>query len=762
MKKTKLILVIVLVSVVLLACLGFLGYFGIKTMRRSHLRAEAREAFAAEDWKKAEKLLDEYIRQDPDSEDDIVRLAQVYRHFGNTGEEMHSWYKASTLNPLKPEYWDNYIGCAMNARDFNHLYSSLSRKVVFKTELTPKEKKLYLICAVMTNRAREAKKYYEEMLKANPEVLRDDDLGRLAEYVVTFDRLSDAERSNFIREGVQSDDPFVRLESILYRATTLAVSGVDAASALEQKETLLKQAVELNRFAATPFLVDFYYSHMRYGAVIEVAEPYLADIENLLLSVLYAESCVYSGQHEKLKPLIEHFRSLGRDYRTQTAYFEALYDFTQGSGDLSAHMMEVGGAARTDLANLMNLQLALNNDNVEKIVSIFETIMTNPTSRELRERSRSAVRIYLETKIRENPNHANNPRIVKLAQLLSGPDIKDPLLVRISISDQRNRNVLTRQILEESLGAFPQDPYLLQVAAEYELFNGDPEKCIEYVERFYDQKREERSTAFDFLHMLAMELTGKIDEATKEYAELLDHTEMDREILYRYLRFCIDHKRGEELSKMADRLDASTLPDLKALAPFFRAEELLLQDKKDEALSLLETAKTDHPDFAFRAATLFSKYDLPDQALSRYLTLAGSHPDRQMVFANIAEAYLAKGMKTEALSYAKQAWEMNQNDRIGQFVYAKMLAANGLYQDAEKVLKIPNRSVELPNEVRELWTDIMLHCVREDLEKGQLQRALDRSRHYLVLFPDDAAFLEFRTRAEQELKKAQAPEKSEQ
>jgi len=763
MKKTKLILVIILVSVVLLACLGFLGYFGIKTMRRTHLRAEAREAFAAEDWKKAEALLNEYIGQDPDSEEDIVRLAQVFRHFGNTGEEMRCWYRASTLNPLKPEYWDNYSACAMNARDFGHLYSSLSRKLIFNAELPRKDKMRYLICAVMTNRAREAKKYYEEMLKADPEVFHGDDLGRLAEYVVTFDNLSDAERSKFIRDGMQSDDPFVRLESILFRATTLAVSGEDAESALKQKEALLKQAVGLNRYAATPFLVEFYYSHMRFGAVIGAAEPYLADIENNLLSVLYAESCVYGGHPEKLPPLIEHFRSRGQKYRTQTAYFEALYDFTQDNSDeLAKHMMEIGGSAQTDLANLMNLQIALNNDNEDKIVSIFETIMMNPPFNDMRERARSAVRHYLGTKIQENPNLAADPRIIKLARLISGSSKTDPLLMRITISDQRNRNVLTRQILEENLGAFPQDPYLLQVAAEFELFNGNPEKCLEYVERFYELKKEGRSTAFDFLHMLALELSGRIDEAAKEYTALLDHAGMDRDFLYRYLRFCIEHGRKDELSKMAERLKVSSAPDLKALAPFFRAEELLLQEKKDEALSLLETANTDHPDFSLRAANLFSRYDLLDQALSRYLSLLDKYPDKQLVFANIAEVYLSKEMKAEALSYAKQAWEMDQGAALGQFVYAKMLATSGQYQDAEKVLRIPNREVELPDEVRKLWTDIMLHCVREDMEKGQFRRALDRARHYLVFFPDDAAFLEFRTRAEQELKKMADTEKTEQ
>ena len=735
MKKTKLILVIVLISVVLLTCVGFLGYFGIKTMRRSHLRSEAREAFAKEDWKKAEKLLNEYVGLDPDSEEDFVRLAQVYRHFGNTGEEMHCWYKANTLNPLKPEYWDNYSECAMNARNFAHLYSALSRKLVFNAELTRKDMIRHLICAVMTNHESEAKKYYEIMLKKDSEAFRKDDLGRLAKYVVTFDKLSDAERSKFIREASQSDDPFVRLESILYRATTLPVSGEDA---LQQKEALLKQAAELNRFAATPFLIDFYYSHMAYGAVIATAEPYLADIENVLMSILYAESCVYSGHQEKLPPLIEHFRSLGEKYRTQTAYFESLYDFTQGNDNLAGHMREVGSAAQSDLANLMQLQVALNNDNMEKIVSILETIMTNPSLRDMRERARTAVRIYLGTKLQEKPELANDPGIIKLARLLPGHSIKDPLLVRIIVSDMRNRNVLTRQILEESLKSFPEDQFLLQAAAEFELFNGDPERCLDYVERFYALEKKERSTAFDFLHMLALELTGKIDEATKEYAALLDHTEMDREILYRYLRFCIEHERGKELSKMADRLDASDVPDLKALAPFFRAEALLLQEKKDEALSLLETAKTDYPEFAFRAANLFLKYDRLDQALSRYLALVDKDYSKQMVFANIAEVYLAKGMKAEAISYAKQVWEMDPEVGIGQFVYAKTLAANGQYQEAEKVLRIPNRKVELPDEVMNLWTDIMRHVIEKSIADQRYMQAEDQCKHLLIFAPEDA------------------------
>ena len=759
MKKTRIILVSILLSVVLLACLGFLGYFGVKTMRRSHLRSEARKAFSAEDWKTAEKLLNQYISLDPDSEEDIVRLAQVYRHFGNTDEEMQCWYRASALNPLKPEYWDTYTECALNARDFRHLYTTLGRKVAFNADLAPKDKMLYLICAVMTDRAKDAEQYYERMLKdSGSEVFSRDDFGRYAEFLVTYRKRSEGERSEFIEHGIRSDNPFVRLESLLTYFSRLGLSGKAPDSILEEKEAVLKQAVELNRFAATPILANFYFSQLRFNSVIGTAEPFLADIAHISLSVLYAESCVYGAQPEKLKPLAEKFRTLGGRYKLLSSYFDALYDFSQGlekRDDLAKHMQEVRGVIQTDLATLIDLQIALNNDNEEKIVSLFETIMKSPPFCDLQERARIAVRHYLWTRIDENPDSADDPRIIKLAQLFSGADKTDPLLMRILISDQRSRNVLTRQVLQENLNAFPLDPYLLETAAEFELFNNNPEKCLEYVERFYALEKAEHSITFDFLHMLALELTGKIDEAAKEFTALVENHGMNIGVLYRYFNFCIDHERRTELEAMAERLDASNVPELKALAPFFRAEELFLQGKKDEGLSLLETAQTDHPDFALYAANKFSSHNRTDQALSRYLPLVGKHPDQRLILANIAELQMAKGKKAEALSYAKQAWETNHDDGIGQFVYAQMLAANGRYQDAEKVLTIPNRKVELPDGVRKLWTDIMLHCVQEDLEKGQFQRALDRARHYLIFFPDDSTFLDFRNRAEQELKKAQ-------
>ena len=759
MKKTQIVLAVITGLVVLFSCLGLLGYFGATVMKQTRQRLEARAAFSAKDWKKAEKLLKAYVTEDIDSEEDFVRLAEVYRNLGNTEEEMRCWGRAGELNPLKPEYRDNYLACALSARAFRHLQTTLNHKINLNVALSPKEKMVYLISAVITIREKDAEQFYQVMLEEDPLVFHRDDLGRFAEFLVTYRQLDPDDRAKFLEHGVESADPFVRQESILFSLADLDWADGDVESLVAKKEAMLKQIADMNRYIGVPLLADFYFSRLRFGTVIELAEPYLADIDNVLLSIIYAESCVYGAQPEKLLPLIERYRALGRMYRTQLSYFEALYDFTQGeekNDDLAARMREVGSAAQTDLANLINLQLALNNDNVEKVRITLEAIMRSQPFYDLQERARSSVRHYLGSKIEANPALSKDSRMARLAQLISTPEVKDPFLMCLIIADLDRRNVLSEQTIQETLADYPYDPYLLQVAAEFELFNGHPELCLEYTERYFSLNQEKRSTNFDLLHMLAQELSGNIDAATQEYTALVDNSEMDRGILYRYFRFCIQHGRTKELDKMAERLGASSVQELKSLAPFFRAEVLFARKKPEEALALLETAETDCLDFMFHAANMFSAHDWLDQALSHYLALVGTYSDQRLVLANMAEVYLAKKMMPEALSSAERAWELDPDDSFVQFVYAKMLAANGRYQAAERVLRIPYRHVELPDTIRELWTDIMIHCIEEDFANRLYLHALDRANHYLVLFPGDIMFQEFMARAEEEVRQDEA------
>ena len=818
MKKTQIILAIITGLVVLSACLGLLGYFGTKVMKQSRRRMEARAAFDAKDWKRAEKLLKAYVTEDIYSSDDFMRLAEVYRQFGNTEEEMRCWGRVSALNPHNREYWDTYLTCALNARAFPHLYTTLAYKLNLNEDLAPREQLLYFICHLVMHREKDAEELCEIMQKEDPDVFTHDDLGRLAEFIMSYRDLTRDDRMAFLKYGIESDDPFVRLESILYYLDELdaideesseeapeesleeatdettdvtseaagneveveardeekderAGEDLDEAgegrsedakegpkSYFEQKEALLKTVVDMNRFVGIPLLAEFYFDQLRFASVIELAEPYLADIDDARLAIIYAESCVFDSHPEKLQQLARHFRSFGRKYRSQVIYFEALYDFCQGPESypsLAAHMQDLGGAIQTDLSHLIDLQLALNNDNVERIRSSLATIVRSRPFYDLQDRARSLVRRYLERKLEEDPALADDSRMARLAQLVSTPDVKDSLLMRLVLSDLHRRNVVTRQVIEDDLKDFPDDPYLLQIAAEFELFNDNPELCLEYTERYYTLKDAKRSTAIDLLHMLAQELAGNIDEAAREYTALVDNSEMDRGILFRYFRFCIQHERRAELDKMAERLAASSVPDLNALAPYFRAEVLFLDEKSEEALALLEMAGTDCLDFALHAADMFLAYGRLDQALSGYQALLDTYSDRRLILADIAEVYLAMGKKPEALSYAERAWESDMDDSHAQFVYAKILAANRRYQEAERALRIPYREVELPPELAKLWTDIMTHCVQEDFENRLFLRALDRANHYLIIFPGDYEFEEYKKRAEEAFRQEQ-------
>ena len=820
MKKTQIILAIITGLIVLSSCLGLFGYFGANKMKEARRRMEARAAFDAKDWKRAEKLLKAYVSDHIYSEEDFVRLAQVYRHFGNTEEEMRNWGRASALNPHKREYWDNYLACAQNARAFPHLYTTLAYKLNLNEKLAPREQMLYFYSMLVMRRGKEAEQLYALMLDEDPDVFHRDDLGRLAEFLLTYGDLPPEDRLAFLKYGIDSEDPFVRLESILYYLDELqppdedgdkvadadeadgvheeenqAATGGDkvaeadedenpdtdgdevatesevadgaehanaagrAASFFERKEAILKQVVDMNRFVGIPILAEFYFSRLKFASVIELAEPYLEDIDNAPLAIIYAESCVFDSHPEKLKALANHFRSFGRKYRAQIIYFEALYDFCLGpeaSGDLFRRMQDLGGEVQTDLSNLIHLQLALNNDNVEKVRSSLETIMWRPPFYDLRERARTSVRRYLWSKIEEEPALADDSRMARLAQLVSTPDVKDPFLMRLILSDLNRRNVVTRQIIEDDLKDFPEDPDLLRIAADFELFNGNPELCLEYTERYYALPDAERSTTVDLLHMLAQELAGNIDEATREYTALVDNSEMDRGLLYRYFMFCIQHERRAELEKMAERLDASSVPDLKALAPFFLAEAMFLDGKPDEAIALLETTETDIQDFALHAADMFRTHGRLERALSDYRGLLETYSDRRLILADIAEVYMEMGMMPEALSYAERAWETEMDDAHAQYVYAKILAANGRYQEAEKVLRIPYREVELEPEIEALWTDIMTHCVQEDFANRLFLRALDRANHYLIIFPGDYMFREFKDRAEEAFREEEA------
>ena len=106
-------LAIIVLGLILLASLLACGYFGFKTLRRSHQRRVAMATYAKKDYVLAERLLLAYVSTDQNSEPEFVALANIYHEFGDYWMEAQMWNMASSLNPLNEEYRANVFRSAM-------------------------------------------------------------------------------------------------------------------------------------------------------------------------------------------------------------------------------------------------------------------------------------------------------------------------------------------------------------------------------------------------------------------------------------------------------------------------------------------------------------------------------------------------------------------------------------------------------------------------------------------------------------------------
>ena len=109
---------IIVLGLILLASLLACGYFGVKTLRRTRLRRMAMVAYEKKEYALAERLLRQYVQNDPNAEAEYVALANIYHEFGNTGMEAQMWNMASSLNPLSAEYRENLLNAAARSAKY--------------------------------------------------------------------------------------------------------------------------------------------------------------------------------------------------------------------------------------------------------------------------------------------------------------------------------------------------------------------------------------------------------------------------------------------------------------------------------------------------------------------------------------------------------------------------------------------------------------------------------------------------------------------
>ena len=732
---------------VILFCLGGSLFYAFKDLSKYRDFAEASSLLQSGDYDGARKLFVRVLRDDPNKEAAVEAMAQIYHHFGDWNNEAFFRQRIMRLNPLSQEAFQSFLESAFRARNFGSIYSLLNLRIMDNPDLPPEEGALFVITALNSGHVSAGRSFYEGRKKADPGYFSGTEYGRLAEFMLNAGQMNMEQVRNHMESLDEIKNPHVRFEKIVILVRFLTSQNTRESD--ERTEKLLLEATQLNNFSGAPLLANYYFSHYRFDDTIRICEEYLKTKINAIIPILYGESCVLNGQPERIQSILDMIRSLrGRQARIITAYLEALKAFSEGDDTrLPLLLQSAGSTIETPLSSLMRFQVALKQDASKDIRQRLFRIMREQPFLDFPQRARSAALQYLleksETDLASSPELLNT--CAEIASLIQTPDDDVSFLRRIILMDHYKRNVLTEDEIQSALMKYPGDPVLLMISTKFCLMNRKPDQAMDYITELRKQESlsgEAKSSA-DVLHMLTLDQLGRKDEAEREFRSLVEKDEKG-DLLCLYFEFCVENGFVESLKSLASWLEAlpADSPRRSAL-PFVRAEILFAEGKEDEALASFEKNKSGDPRFVFHAASRLADANRNAAALSHYLSIRNSYPDKALVNLNLSELYAGMGDMKNALACAEAAWQSDPKTLLVRYIYAKRLYEAGKNAEAISVLKFPQYKASFPKDMLELWSKAIRAQIKSDFAAERYSPAMENTKFLLIYFPDDKSGLDY-------------------
>jgi len=727
----------------ILLCVGGSLYYAFKDLGKYKNFSAASALLESGDYEGAKKMFVKVLRDDPNKEAAVKAMAEIFHHYGDWNNEAFFRQRIMRLNPLDQDAFREFLESAFRARNFGSIYSLLNLKLMDNPDLPPDEGALFLIAALNSGHVPAGRAFYESKRKTDPEYFSGTERGRLAEFLLASRQMTQEQAWNSIETIPQIQDPQTRFETINILVRFLAKQ--DDQRSDEKIEELLLECAKLNDFAGAPLLANYYYTHYRFDDAIRICDEYLKTKINAIMPVLYGECCVLNGQPELLKGITDKIRPLwGRQARIITAYLEALKAFSDGDDERLQVLLQVAGSTiETPLSSLMRLQLALKRDSSKEILHRLFLIMREYPFMDFPQRARTAALQYLVKKSEEDlassPEQLNT--CAEIAALIQTPDDDVAFLQRIILTDHFKRNVLTEDELLSALQSFPDDPVLLLLATEFSLKNGKPDHAMDYITEYRALKDlpEKNKASADILHILTLDQLNRKDEAEKEFRALIEKEDRD-DLLCLYFEYCIENGFTESLNSLASWIEALPANSSKRTAlPFIRAEILLSEGKKEEALGIFEKTPSADPRFVFHAATRLAEANRNEAAFARYLSIKDTYPDKALVNLNLSELYFGKGDRKNALACAATAWQEEPDTLLVRYVYAKRLFEAGQYAEAIAALKFPQYKAAFPKDMLTLFSLAIHEQIKNDFNAERYAPAMENTKYLLIYFPDDAA-----------------------
>ena len=741
----KRILILCCFFLVFLICMCSSFFYALKDIGKYRSYNRARSVFESGDYENAKELYVMVISDDPNNEDAIKAMAQIYHHYGDWVNEAFFRQRLVRLNPLNETYSRDFLNAAFRARNFGTIYSLLSLKVMENPDLPPEEGALYLISALHSGHVPNGKEFYADRIKKDRKYFSDTEYGRYAELLLNASEITPEKTRSIIASLPDIKDKQIRFETINTILYVLAKKGDRESD--EQMEKLLRESVELNEFAGAPMLADYYFSHYRFEDSLKVCEDYLKTKMNIIMPILFGESSLLNGQPELIPPLVEKVRSLrGRQSRIIASYLDALYAFSEGDeARLRSAMFETGSTIDTPVSSLMKLQLAIGSDSPKEIFLLLEKIIKDQRFLDFPQRARTVALEYL-LKQADSDLVSDPDRLAfcaDIAQLIQTPGDDVSFLKRIILLDQFKRNLLTEDDLLSALNTYSGDPVLLGIAAEYYLKRGQAGRAMDYISEYDSLEDTGSNDTIVVLRILALDQLGRKDEAEKEFRTLVE-SRRDGMLLSFYFDFCVENNMIDSLKSLLTWIESlpKDSPNRAAL-PFIRAEILLSEGKQDQAYELFEKSQSDNPHLIFHAATRLADAGRIDAALARYRSIRDTYPDKALINLNLSTLYEKKGDAKKALECARNAWDVDRNDLQGRYIYGKRLFDAGRYSDVISVLKFPQFKASFPKEMLDLWFKAIHEQIKADFDAERYTPAMEGAKYLLIYFPDDEAGLDY-------------------
>ncbi len=738
----KRLLILFAFLLVFLLCLGGSLFYALRDFSKYRNFSRASALFEAGDYDAAREVYIKVLKSDPNNEAAVAAMAQIYHFFGDWNNETFLRHRLVRLNPLSKEYYREFLESAFRARNFGSIYSQLNLKVLEGIDLPPDEGALYLISALNSGHASNAKSFYSGKTKSDPEYFSGTERGRIADILFHASEMNYEQAQNCFASRNEIQDMLSRFE--LNDVLVQFYSKRGDRESEEKVETLLLECLEMNNYTGAPKLAKHYYSNYRFEDAIKICDEFLKTKINAVMPVLYGESCLLSGNAELIPPMAEKIRQLhaGRQSKIITSYLDALTAFHNGDdARLPLLLQTTSSTIETPLSSLMQLHLALKNDSPTEIITLLERIMKGHPFMDFQQRARSAALQYLMEKNDEDLD--SNPDLLSLcagiAVLIQTKDDDVPFLQRIILTDHFRRSVMTEEEIKSALQLFPDDPVLLELAVKFYLTNAKPERAMEYIAEYKELKDipEKTRPVIAALHMLALDQLDRKGEAEKEFRKLVEQNG-DENLLALYFNFCAENDFVDSLKSLSGWIESlpADSPNRAAL-PFVRAELLFSEGKQTEALDLFERTPAALPRFVFHAAARLAEAGRTDAAIKRYSSIRDTYPDRSLLELRLSELYTAAGDKDAALDSARIAWEKKRNSLMTRYVYAKCLFGNGQYADALGILNFPQYKASFPKEMLELWSKAIREQIKADFKAERYTPAMEATKFLLIYFPDD-------------------------